>query len=79
MQKESLAINPKPLAISQKPLAKISFFGKAYLTFAYCLLPIAFSFSLTPGPILEYFIEIGSDLIRPELYIKAVLPMGGTP
>ena len=42
MQKESLAINPKPLAISQKPLAKISFFGKAYLTFAYCLLPIAF-------------------------------------
>ena len=41
MQKESLAINPKPLAISQKPLAKISFFGKAYLTFAYCLLPIA--------------------------------------
>ena len=42
MQKESLAINPKPLAISQKPLAKISFFGKAYLTFAYCLLPIVF-------------------------------------
>jgi NTE family protein len=42
VQKESLAINPKPLAISQKPLAKISFFGKAYLTFAYCLLPIAF-------------------------------------
>lgn len=42
MQKESLAINPKPLAKSQKPLAKISFFGKAYLTFAYCLLSIAF-------------------------------------
>jgi len=42
VQKESLAINPKPLAISQKLLAKISFFGKAYLTFAYCLLPIAF-------------------------------------
>jgi NTE family protein len=42
VQKELLAINPKPLAISQKPLAKISFFGKAYLTFAYCLLPIAF-------------------------------------
>ena len=41
MQKESLAINPKPLAISQKPLAKISYFGKAYLTIAYCLLPIA--------------------------------------
>lgn len=42
MQKESLAINPKLLAISQKLLAKISFFGKAYLTFAYCLLPIVF-------------------------------------
>ena len=42
MQKESLAINPKPLAISQKPLAKISLFGKANLTFAYWLLPIAF-------------------------------------
>lgn len=41
MQKESLAINPKSLAFSQKPLAKISLFGKAYLTFAYCLLPIA--------------------------------------
>ena len=41
MQKESLAINTKPLAISQKPLAKISLFGKANLTFAYCLLPIA--------------------------------------
>lgn len=41
MQKESLAINPKPLAISRKPLAKTSLFGKAYLTFAYCLLPIA--------------------------------------
>lgn len=53
---------------------KSFFFYPVYLL---CL--IAFSFSLTPGPILEYFIEIGSDLIRPELYIKAVLPMGGTP
>lgn len=35
MQKESLAINPKPSA-------KISLFGKAHLTFAYCLLSIAF-------------------------------------
>lgn len=42
MQKESLAINPKPLGNSQKPLAKISVFSKAYLTFVYCLLPIAF-------------------------------------
>jgi NTE family protein len=41
VQKESLAINPKSLTFSQKPLAKISLFGKAYLTFAYCLLPIA--------------------------------------
>ena len=42
MQKEPLAINPEQLAISQKSLAKKSLVGKAYLTFAYCLLPIAF-------------------------------------
>ncbi len=42
MQKESLAINPKPLAISHKPLGKKNLFGKAYFTFVYCLLPIAF-------------------------------------
>jgi NTE family protein len=42
MRKEPLDIINKPLVISQSPLAKISLFGKAYLTFAYCLLPIAF-------------------------------------
>ena len=42
MQKEPLAINPEQLAISQKSLAKKSLVGKAYFTFAYCLLPIAF-------------------------------------
>ena len=42
MHKETRAINPKPLAISQKPLAKKSLVGKAYFTFAFCLLPFAF-------------------------------------
>ena len=42
----------------------------AYPVYVLCL--VAFAPALMPGPILEYFMEIGAELIRPDLYIEAV-------
>lgn len=33
--------------------------------------------ALFPGPVLEYFMETGKELMRPDLYIEAVRSMGG--
>lgn len=38
----------------------------------YILCLIAFAPALIPGPVLEYFMMIGAELIRPDLYIETV-------